>query len=72
MTTPRPYGATPEPEPTKVVTTGVRTTEFWIAVLTSVGALLAALAGGLNPKWAAVVTSASTIAYGLSRGLAKQ
>lgn len=53
------------------LTKGWRTSEFWVTVAASVGFLAASLAGSLPPKWAAVLISVSTVAYKLSRGLAK-
>ena len=50
---------------------GLRTTEFWLTILVNVGALLAALAGGLSPRWAAIASAASTGAYALARGWSK-
>lgn len=50
---------------------GYQTTEFWITVLTVIGALAAALAGDLSPQYAAFATAISTAAYALSRGLTK-
>lgn len=50
---------------------GLKTTELWVTVLTDVGILAAALQGSLPPQWAAVSAAVSTLAYSLSRGLAK-
>ncbi len=50
---------------------GYKTTEFWLAVLVSAGALVAALADQLPPKYAALASAVSGAAYALSRGLAK-
>jgi predicted acyltransferase len=50
---------------------GYRTTEFAVTVLTAVGALAAALAGQLSPRWAAIAAAVSVAAYAISRGLAK-
>jgi predicted acyltransferase len=41
-------------------------------VLTAVGALVAALAGQLTPRYAAIASAVSVAAYALSRGLAKR
>lgn len=50
---------------------GLRTTEFWAAVLASVAGWIAQWAGTLSPKWAAIVMGISTVGYQLSRGLTK-
>lgn len=50
---------------------GLQTTELWIAVLTEVGALAAALAGELSPKYAAIASAVSAAAYAISRGITK-
>lgn len=50
---------------------GYKTTEFYGSVAASVGSLAASIAGGLPPKYAAIVTSVSVGAYTLSRGIAK-
>lgn len=50
---------------------GWQTTEFWVTVATDVGAVTAALAGGLPAQWAATVAAVSTTAYAIARGLAK-
>jgi hypothetical protein len=49
----------------------MKTTELWVTVLTDVGVIAAALQGSLAPKWAAVAAAVSTLAYSLSRGIAK-
>ena len=50
---------------------GYKTTEFAVTVLLSVGALVAALAGELTPRWAAIASAVSVGAYNLARGIAK-
>jgi hypothetical protein len=50
---------------------GWKTTEFWLAALTSVGAVAASIAGILPPQSGAVATAISTAAYSLARGFAK-
>lgn len=50
---------------------GYKTTELLVTVLTSVGALVAAIADQLPPRYAAIAAAASTGAYAVSRGLAK-
>lgn len=51
---------------------GYLTTEFWVSLLTAVGAVTASAAGVLPSKYAALAATISTLAYALSRGLAKQ
>lgn len=51
--------------------TGWKTTEFWATFLSNAGAFMAGFAGLLTPKWAAFLITGSTIAYTISRGLAK-
>jgi len=50
---------------------GWKTTELWVAVLTDVGIVVAALAGNLSPHYAAIATAVSSSAYAIARGLAK-
>ena len=50
---------------------GWKTTEFWLAALTSVGAVAAAIAGVLPPQSGAIATAVATAAYSLARGFAK-
>ena len=50
---------------------GYKTTELFVAVLTDVGVLAAALQGSLPAKWAAVAAAVSTAAYSIARGIAK-
>lgn len=50
---------------------GYKTTEALATFLTALGALIAALAGHLSPKWAALASSISVGCYALSRGLTK-
>lgn len=51
---------------------GWRTTEFWISLLTSVGAVGAAIAGlPISAPVAAGVAAVSSVAYAISRGMAK-
>lgn len=50
---------------------GIRTSEFWVLVLTNVGLLAASFEGVLPPKWAVVAASVSSVAYSISRGLTK-
>ena len=57
---------------TKIVRTGIKTTEFWATALAVVGSTTAGLQGILDPKLAAVLGVVSTIAYTIARGLAKK
>jgi hypothetical protein len=50
---------------------GYLTTEFWLSVATSLGSLIAALAGNLPPKYAALATAISGGLYAISRGFTK-
>lgn len=50
---------------------GYKTTEALATVLAALGALVAALAGHLSPKYAAIAASVSTGCYAISRGLTK-
>jgi hypothetical protein len=50
---------------------GYLTTEFWVTVLASVGAVAASAEGSLPQKYAALATTISVVAYSISRGLAK-
>lgn len=54
-----------EPKP------GYLTTEFYVSILTSVGAVIASIAGGLPDSMAAKVAMVSAAAYALSRAVAK-
>lgn len=51
---------------------GWKTSEFWIVVLSMITSDSATLAHLLDPKWAAIVMAVGSLAYALSRGLAKQ
>ena len=50
---------------------GWKTTEFAVTVLTAGAALLAALAGQLSPRYAAIAAAVSVAGYSIARGLAK-
>lgn len=50
---------------------GVKTTEFWISVLTIIGSTAASFEGMLDPKYAAVVAGISSVAYTISRAISK-
>lgn len=64
-------GLAKAPDPLGGVKPGVTTTEFWVNLLSSVGALAAAASGSVSPEMAATLLTVSNSAYGLSRGLAK-
>lgn len=55
-----------------VIKAGVKTTEFFIVILTIIGSAAAAFQGILRPEWAAIVSAVSTAAYAISRGLVKK
>lgn len=48
-----------------------KTTEFWIALLTILGAVALQLTDVLPASWAAIVITVSACAYAASRGVAK-
>jgi len=48
-----------------------KSVEFWVAVLSGLGAVAASLAGILPPELAAKIAVGSSVAYSLSRGMAK-
>jgi hypothetical protein len=50
---------------------GHRTTEFTLTVLVSVGAVAAAIAQVLSPRYAAIASAVSVAAYAISRGITK-
>jgi predicted acyltransferase len=50
---------------------GWKTSEFAVTVLTAAAALIAALAGQLSPRYAAIAAAVSVGLYAVSRGLAK-
>jgi Na+/proline symporter len=51
---------------------GYKTTELYVALLTIVGSTVAALAGDLSPRYAAIASAIAAAAYAIARGLAKQ
>lgn len=55
-----------------IVKPGHKTTEFILTILLAVGALAAALADSLAPRYAAIASAISVAAYAISRGLAKR
>lgn len=50
---------------------GIKTSEFWIMVLTIIASLAADLSSVLDSKSAGALIVVSTVAYSISRGLAK-
>ncbi|MBP9706775.1 MAG: hypothetical protein KBD78_03975 [Oligoflexales bacterium] len=50
---------------------GLKTTEFWVTILTTIGAASASLSGVLDPKYAAIVAGIGSLAYSISRTIAK-
>lgn len=50
---------------------GYQTTEFWVMVLATVGAIAASATDNLPPRYAAFASIVSAVAYQISRGLAK-
>ncbi len=59
-------------EPLPEAKPGIKTTEFWVAILVIVGSTTASLMSVLPPKWAAIASAVSATAYAISRGLAKK
>lgn len=60
--------SSPAPEPVK---SGIFTSEFYIAVVTSIASISLALSHSLEPKYAVIAAALSSMAYSISRGLAK-
>lgn len=51
---------------------GIRTTEFWVTALTTVGSIAAFIAGlPITAPTVAIAAAVSSSAYAISRGLAK-
>lgn len=50
---------------------GWKTTEFWVSVLSALGAIITGAAGVIPPKYAVFAAAASAGFYSVSRGLAK-
>jgi len=50
---------------------GIKTTEFWITILTIIGSTTASLEKILDPKWAVLIAGLSSVAYTISRALVK-
>lgn len=55
-----------------MLTTGMKSSEFWVTLASVVGLAAASIAGSLPGKWAAIASVVATAAYAVSRGLAKQ
>lgn len=55
-----------------IVKPGYKTSELALTVLLCIGALAAALAEALTPRYAAIASAISVAAYAISRGLAKR
>jgi hypothetical protein len=51
---------------------GYLTTEFWVTVLTAVGATAAAATNNLPPRYATLASTIAVVSYAISRGLAKR
>ncbi len=56
----------------QVIKPGIKTTEFWATILAVVGSTAGGFQGVLDPKVATILGVVSTIAYTISRGLAKK
>lgn len=50
---------------------GIKTTEFWAALLTIAGTSAASLQGVLDPKWAAILSTVASVSYTIARALTK-
>ena len=50
---------------------GIKTTELLVTILTDVGVVASSLAGVLPARYAAFAAAAATVAYSISRGIAK-
>ena len=53
------------------VKNGLRTTEFYLTLLATLTTMLEAFKGNLDPKWAAVATSALALGYAVVRAITK-
>ena len=51
---------------------GYKTTEFWVTILTVIGSTTVGLTSLVSPTVAAILGTVSTLAYALSRGIAKK
>jgi hypothetical protein len=51
---------------------GYKTTEFWVAVLTDVGLVVASASTSLAPRYAAIGAAVTSGLYTVARGIAKQ
>jgi len=61
----------PVPTPATGQRPGYRTTEFWLVVATSLGAVISAAADWLPPRYAALAAAAASGLYAIGRGLSK-
>lgn len=50
---------------------GIKSTEFWMTMITSASTIFEAFKGNLDPKWAAVITAGLSMGYTLARALTK-
>ena len=53
------------------MTKGYKTTEFWVTILTIIGSIAGSLEKILDPNYAAIAATVSTIVYTISRTFAK-
>ena len=54
------------------MSSGVKTTEFWVTAFVILGTVLDSLKGNLSSEWAAVAGSIAAGAYAVSRAIAKR
>lgn len=57
---------------TKETKEGIKTTEFWVALITASTTWLTAFVGAVPPETAAKITAGIAALYAIARGLAKQ
>jgi hypothetical protein len=55
----------------KVVKSGFKSSEFLVTALTVIGSAAASFAGIMDPKIGGILMAISSVAYAISRGLAK-
>lgn len=51
---------------------GIKTTEFWMTIVTIVASAAATLQDILDPKYAAIAAAISSVGYSISRSLVKK
>ncbi len=51
---------------------GWKTSEFWVSFFVIIGSTAAVLMDHLDPKYAVIASSISSLAYAISRGLSKK